>query len=116
MIVKRNGNVLFDKVTEANSFWQRFRGLMGRAVLEEGEGLWFSNCSSIHCFFMKIPIDVIYLDKNNRVVGKETVHPWRVGHHYRGTVHLLEVSAGASENIQAGDELQINRQRGKRNE
>lgn len=109
MIIEKGGTVLFDAIKEARTFWQRFLGLMGVTCLKKGEGLWFENCTSIHCFFMKIPIDVVYCDKQYRVVGIETVQPWRIGHHYAGARHVLELGAGEASAIQIGDVLVINR-------
>lgn len=109
MIVMINEKEFFGKVKEAKSFWQRFRGLMGVTRLEDGEGLWFQNCSSIHCFFMKIPIDVVYVDKNYHVAGVETVQPWKMGSRYKGARHVLEVKAGGAGAVRVGDVLQIRR-------
>ena len=81
----------------ADSFSLRFRGLMMRSELAPGEGLLLKNCSSIHCFFMRFPIDVIYLDKEMKVVGKETVEPWRIGKLFKGARHVLELGKGYGE-------------------
>ena len=109
MVVEKEGKIVYAKVNEAKTFWQRFRGLMGRTYLGEGEGLWFENCSAIHCFFMKMPIDVVYCDKNYKVVGVETISPWKIGHRFKGACHVLEVGSGTTANIQTGDVLQIRR-------
>ena len=109
MVIAKKDAELFADIVEAKTFFQRFRGLMGKTSLKEGEGLWFENCASIHCFFMKMPIDVVYCDKNYRVVGKETVLPWRIGHRFKGARHILEIGAGAAAKIQVGDVLQIRR-------
>ena len=109
MIIKRNEQTVFDQIREAKTFWQRFKGLMGVKLLKDGEGVWFENCSSIHCFFMKMPIDVVYCDKNYRIVGIETVAPWKIGHFYKGAKHVLEVKACAANNLQIGDELTLSR-------
>ena len=90
----------------ADSFWSRFRGLMGQKRLGREEGLLLRDCASIHCFFMRFPIDTVYLDGNYRVVGLETVAPWRVGHLFRGAKHTLEVTAGSAP-FSVGDELRI---------
>ena len=109
MIIKKNGNLLYGEIEEAKTFWKRFRGLMGRKELKDGGGMFFENCSSIHCFYMKIPIDVVYLDKGYKVVGVETVQPWKLGHIYKGAKHVLEVNAGSAADIAVGDTLEINR-------
>lgn len=80
---------------------------MGITHLDKGEGAWFENCASIHCFFMKIPIDVVYLDNTYSVVGIETVYPWRLGHIFRGARHTLELGAGEADGLTVGDALQI---------
>jgi uncharacterized membrane protein (UPF0127 family) len=61
--------VLADRVEVANTPFKRLKGLLGRKRLDVGEGLIISPCSSIHTFFMRFPIDVIFLNKNNQVVA-----------------------------------------------
>jgi uncharacterized membrane protein (UPF0127 family) len=72
----------------ARSFWARGRGLMGRAALPEGFALIIFPESSIHTFFMRVPIDVLFVDRSDRVIGMREamppsrpfagVAPWRV--------------------------------------
>ncbi|MEA2622370.1 MAG: uncharacterized protein QOH61_1280, partial [Chloroflexota bacterium] len=54
------GAVAARQVDEARSFWGRFRGLMGRASLPDGEGLYIAG-NSIHMFFMRFPIDALFV-------------------------------------------------------
>jgi uncharacterized membrane protein (UPF0127 family) len=57
----------------------RRKGLLGRDALPAGEGLWIVPCESVHTFFMKFPIDLIYLDRNKKVKKvRNSVPPWRV--------------------------------------
>ena len=93
------------RVIVANSYFSRLRGLMFRKQLEEGEGLLLENCSSIHCCFMNFPIDVVYLNKQMKVLKVETVRPWRVGSLVRGAKHVLEVASGSAAALQYGDKL-----------
>ena len=51
---------------------------------------------------MRFPIDVVYLDKNMRVVGIETVKPWRLGHFFHGAWHVLELGEGKAEKLYFG--------------
>lgn len=101
--------LLADRIKPADSFWKRFRGLMGCKELGEGEGLLLFRCPSIHCFFMKIPIDAVYLSADMRVMGIETLKPWSVGRVFRGTRHVLELPAGraAAKRLAVGDVLQV---------
>jgi uncharacterized membrane protein (UPF0127 family) len=101
------GGVLAENVRLADRFGSRFLGLMGRRSLAPGEGLLLKNCSSIHCFFMRFPIDAVYLDAQLRVVGAETVAPWRVGHLFRGARHVLELAAGAAAGLRPGDTVRL---------
>lgn len=73
---KHNGKI---HAEVADSFTTRFMGLMGRnkESLPSGHGLWILPCNSIHMFFMKFPIDVIFLSKKHRVVNMvRGVKPW----------------------------------------
>lgn len=106
MLVLNGKNILADKVNLANSFYKRFRGLMGRKKLDEGEALLLLYCPSIHCFFMKIAIDAVYLSADMKVIGIETLKPWRIGRIFRGTRHVLELPAGtAVTRLTVGDKL-----------
>lgn len=106
MIISCNGYVLGDKIGLANSFFSRFKGLMGKKSLQSGEGLLLVHCSSVHCFFMKTTIDVVYLSKKMTVLGVETLAPWRIGRHIKGTAHVLELGAGTAF-VSTGNVLEI---------
>lgn len=106
MTVLCGGKPIANKVKAARNIYGRFIGLMGRESLEEGEGLLLLKCSSIHTFFMKIPIDAVYLTKDFTVLGIETLKPWRIGTVYKRAAHVLELSEGAA-NLCAGEKLEI---------
>jgi uncharacterized membrane protein (UPF0127 family) len=61
--------VLAEQFDVANTFFRSMRGLIGRRVFPAGEALILPHCSSIHMFFMRFPIDVVFIDKKNTVVG-----------------------------------------------
>ena len=106
MNVYYKGRVIADDAGIADSFWTRFRGLMGRKSLKDGEGLLLTHCPSVHCFFMKIPIDAVHLSKDMTVLGVETLPPWSVGRRIRGTAHILELRAGGAD-VAIGDFLEF---------
>jgi uncharacterized membrane protein (UPF0127 family) len=59
---------------------------------------------------MSIPIDVIYLDRDNRIVGVDKeMRPWRIGGIYRGAKRVLELPAGIIEQsgTAVGDRLEV---------
>jgi len=78
-IVNKTKNVvLAERAKIANNPWTRMRGLLGSAGLAEGEGLIIKPCNSIHTFFMKFSIDVIFLDKNMKVIKiANSLKSWR---------------------------------------
>lgn len=85
-------------------------GLMGRKGLDEGEALYIAPCSSIHTFFMRFPIDVAFVDRENRVVKvAEAVKPWRVLMGAKGAHAVVELSAGSlgRAGVADGDQLEL---------
>jgi uncharacterized membrane protein (UPF0127 family) len=62
----------------ARSFMARGRGLMGRMALPDSYALIIYPEWSIHTFFMRVPIDVLFVDRADRVVGlREAMPPSR---------------------------------------
>ncbi len=105
-IAGREG-VLLERARTALTGWERFRGLMLRKELPAGEGLLIPECRSIHMCFMRFPIDVVYLDGENRVV--KIVHalkPWRLSVCLKAR-SVLETPAGRAEEagLELGDRL-----------
>jgi len=71
--------LLADRAERATHFIERLMGLLGRARLDAGEGLQIAPCSCIHTFFMRFPIDVVFLDGAQRVLKvAPRIRPWRV--------------------------------------
>ncbi len=92
----------------------RSRGLLGRDSLPANAGLWIVPCAvlgvaSIHMFFMAFPIDVIYLDRKQRVVKLvENLKPWRLSAAWRAhSVVELPAGALAGLDVRTGDTLEV---------
>jgi uncharacterized membrane protein (UPF0127 family) len=103
----RDGLVVCERCRVADSFWLRFRGLMLRRSLAPGEGMLFEHTGSIHMFFMRIPLDVVFCDREYRVVKVfRGLKPWRVAM-VRGGWVAIELAAGAARDVDAGDELEL---------
>lgn len=86
------GAVIGEKIEVASTFYQRFCGLMFRA--DPGDGMLLRNVPSIHMFFMKFPIDAVFLDASGRVVKiVENVRPW-VGTARAAARDVIELPAG----------------------
>jgi uncharacterized membrane protein (UPF0127 family) len=102
---------LGQRVAIARSFWRRGKGLMFRSQLPAGTGLVIDPCSSIHTFWMRFPIDVLYVDKNGKVLRADrAMKPWRIGplivRHGR---FVIELPAGTIErtHTERGDQLRL---------
>ena len=67
--VMDRGVELAGRVGVADSILTRMKGLLGKKSLPEGEALWLRPCNSVHTFGMRFPIDVIFLDRHQRVVA-----------------------------------------------
>ncbi len=100
--ISQDGCPIAGRVSVADNWFSRFKGLMFRKTLPAGEGLLLKNCSAIHCCFMRFPIDVVYLDEEMRVVTVETVKPWRLGGIHPGVKHVLELGAGCAGDLTPG--------------
>jgi uncharacterized membrane protein (UPF0127 family) len=90
----------------AQSFFQRLAGLMGRASLPPHEGLWIARCGSVHTCFMRFPIDVVFLDREHRILRIQAgLKPWRMAA-CRGARSVIELTAGeaARRGWQAGEQ------------
>ena len=99
--------VLGDAVELADTSETRRVGLLKHERLEPGSGLWIVPRESVHTFFMKFPIDLVYLDKQRKVRKvRHAVPAWRLSACL--TAHsILELPAGTAEKSGTlpGDEL-----------
>ena len=105
---RTRGAVLALRVKRAERVLDRMRGLLGRASLEEGEALAIAPCASIHTFFMKFPIDAVFLDRRGRVVrALSDLQPWRATRFHLRGYQAVELPAGtlARTGTREGDEL-----------
>lgn len=90
--------------------WTRLRGLIGVRQLAAGDGLLIKPCHGVHCMFMSIPIDVVYVDRSDRVVAVDkAMSPWAVGKIYRQSAYVVELPVGAIDatNTKPGDQLAV---------
>ena len=106
----RNNRELSGTVDIADTFYRRMKGLLGRSGMHAGESLWIKPCMSIHTFFMRFPIDVIFLNKRNQVIASvENLKPNRLTRLYPKAVSVLELPAGTIKKTATvvGDEIEI---------
>jgi hypothetical protein len=98
---------LLPKVAKTATAFERMRGLLGRSAPAAGEGLLISPCNSVHTLFMRFPIDVIFLNKEGRVIRIiDTMLPFKCAMSL-GARSVLETGAGEAgrTGIQTGDHL-----------
>jgi len=98
------------------SLWARFRGLMGRPSLASGEGLWLAGTNGIHMFFMRFPIDAVFVGRARGdgarpvLAVRRALQPWTgVVPLVRGADGVLELPVGTIDatSTQPGDALRI---------
>ena len=92
------------KIIYADSFFKRFKGLMGKKDFKNI--LVFKNLtdSSIHTMFMRFEIDVYFIDENKVIFDKTTLKPWRFYKSKKQAKYIIESKKGLL-NLKIGDEL-----------
>lgn len=103
-------HILADKANEAANFLARGRGLMFSPPLPEGGGLVIEPCNSIHMFFMRYPLDVVFTDGEGRVLFVyRGIKPWRMGRIVKGAKRAIELPEGTVERTrtEVGDMLSL---------
>jgi uncharacterized membrane protein (UPF0127 family) len=101
--------VLADAADMADTSEKRRTGLLKHERLNPGEGLWIVPCESVHTFFMKFPIDLLYLDKQKKVRKiRHAVPAWRLSM-CLSAHSIIELPAGTLEKsgTQVGDEMVV---------
>ena len=94
----------------ADGFVSRGIGLLSRKDLAPGDGLVIWPCQSVHCFFMRFTIDVLWADKENKIVHMyPQMRPWRISRHVFRAKYVVEVPAGtiAQTKTVLGDTLEL---------
>lgn len=104
------GVILAEEAVIAETFFTRIRGLLGRKEFRAGQALVIKPCNSIHTFFMRFPIDVLFIDKNNKVVSATpALAAFRISKVYFNAAYVVELPAGVLKTTatSVGDLLEI---------
>ena len=97
-VIREDGREIVSKLRTATTHWEKFRGLMLDTSLQPGEALWIDQCQAIHCCFMKIPIDVVFLSHEGEVLHLiERMAPWTFSKFVRKASQVLECYPGTIE-------------------
>lgn len=92
-----DGRVVADRVVVAGNVLSRCIGLMFRRELPEGHGLALRPCNSIHMFFMRFPLDVLFVDGEGKVVRVvDGIRPWRATSLVRHAKAAIELPGGTA--------------------
>lgn len=94
------------KVLVCNGFLSRCRGLLFRPNFPKGDACWLMPCSNIHTWGMTFPIDVLVLDKENKVIARKNgLRPWRFSPYFSKARSILEFRSPMPEICNPGDQL-----------
>jgi uncharacterized protein len=114
VLTRPGGIVVCERCEVADTAPSRMRGLLGRDGIEPGHGLLIKPTNSVHMFFMRFAIDVVFLDRDlgvKKIV--EALAPWRMAG-CRGAKAALELPAGeaARRGVTLGEQLVLDRSDG----
>lgn len=104
------GLCLAENVVLANTFFKRLRGLMFRRGISPAEALWLRPTNGVHTFWMLFAIDVIFLDRELRIVKLvENMRPFRVTSPHLSARSVLEMPAHSISraSLKIGDQLEV---------
>lgn len=110
-LINSDGNsILADEIRPAKTFFSRLKGLMFRKKLKEGEALLLEPCNMVHTFFMRFPLDIVFLDRGMKVVYIiENMEPWKCSPMVKGCRSIIELPSGAvcKSGVRPGDILEL---------
>jgi uncharacterized membrane protein (UPF0127 family) len=104
------GTLVAERCRVARSLRDRTVGLLGTPKPSAGDGLLIERTQSIHMFFMRYPIDVLFVDRGARVTRcVPGLRPWRVVWWARGARDCVELGVGSIEasDTRVGDQLAV---------
>jgi uncharacterized protein len=105
----RNGRIVAREVETAFDSDTRKKGLMGRESMAAGSALVIAPSNSVHTFFMRFPIDLLFVRRDGEVLKvRHSVQPWRLSGSLRAFA-VVELPAGAAQmaEVSAGDRLVV---------
>lgn len=103
-------NLISDDVKVAQNFFTRTVGLLSKKFLPEGEALIIKPSCSVHTFFMRFEIDVLFTDRKGKIIALyENVKPFRILPIHLGSNCVVELASGtiSAKSIKKGDLINI---------
>ena len=107
--IKYGQKTLSNDILVAESMGDRLVGLMFKEKLSGADGLLISPCNSIHTFFMRYSLDIVFLSSENKVIKiLRDLKPRRMTWMYFSARKTLELPAGKlPTDIKEGDVLEV---------
>ena len=103
----RTGVCLAGTVEGAFDSATRNRGLLGRDSFAPGSALIIAPCTSVHTWFMRFPIDVVFVSKLGEIKKvRPGIGPWRLAAAWNSFA-VVEFPAGGAGDSRAGDVLEL---------
>ena len=104
----RGGHVIATRVEAAFDSRTRNRGLLGRDSLASGTALVLAPCGAVHTWFMRFTIDVIFCDRDGRVLKTAVrLRPWRLAAVWRRGFAVIELASGTTTLPAVGDQIEL---------
>lgn len=101
LINQSKDTVLAEEIIFADNPLARIKGLLGRKDFPAGQALIIRACNSIHTFFMRFPIDVLFVGQDNRVIHSICgLKPFRLTRIYFQASYVVELPGGTLDNSQ----------------
>ena len=109
LVNQTTGQLIADRLLPAFDSKTRNAGLLRHQSLPPGTAMIIAPSNAIHTFFMKFPIDVVFVARNGDVVKtRSALMPWRIAAAWRAHA-VIELAAGALAHspVRSGDRLHI---------
>ena len=107
---RSKGTIVAEKAEIADTVLSRLIGLLNRSSLHSDEALVITQCRSIHMFFMRFPIDAIFVSIDNCVVGLvKGIKPFRLSPVFFKSRYVIEIPEGniVQSKTSVGDKIEI---------
>ncbi|MFZ2412091.1 MAG: DUF192 domain-containing protein [Candidatus Methanoperedens sp.] len=112
-VLKYNGVEIAKNIEFARTKLCQMAGLMFRKDIPSDFSMIFilkkQSYVNVHMFFMRFPIDVIFLDEEKKVSGFSRLNPWTGYKAMKDIKYVIEMKAGTIEkyNISIGGRMEF---------
>jgi len=95
LINQTKNSILAEEVFFAETSLKRLKGLLGKKTFANGQALIIKPCNSVHTFFMRFAIDVIFVNKHHQIVQViPGLKPFRMPRPYFRAAYVVELPVG----------------------